>query len=453
MSSAKPPNFADLSSVCDQKNSEVNVMGAVTDFMPSGRTRGTDWTCSFSIIDPDYNGIYEEGLKVRFFRPMETELPSIRGTGDVVLLRCLRIKDYQGMTVGLSTKATSWVVFHAFSIPTKAPTTPLKLDYVKDTRAPVPTAAEMQYALSLCNSRDRSTFTEPVPACASNLPTSTADGNKSKHQMGKDKFSLIKDVACDVFYDLVGQAVKIYAHNDRVELYLTDYTSNNLLFNYEWGQDDEERSNREGDEYNYIAPSSTTRAWPGPFGKMTMTVTLWPPHSYFVRQNLNESDFVHLRNVRIRFSKDAKLEGSLHSDRRYPDRVDVTILKDNQNDDRVKDVLRRKRDYAKKFEHSSADFISEARGIKRKGFEASKPLSRAQKRKRKQKAEAAAAAADKHTNKTDLNSATRQESVNGFLESQKQDLNVNGKFTFLQILQTLALYVLVRHFLLHTTID
>ena len=432
MSSVRPPNLADLTSVCNRRNSEVDVMGVVTDFMHPVRTRGTDWTCSFSIIDSNYDGIYEEGLKVRFFRPMETELPSIRGTGDVVLLRCLRIKDFQGMTVGLSTKGTSWVVFHALSIPAKAPTSPLKLDHVKEPRAPVPTLAEMQYAIRLCNSRDRSTFTEPTSTCASNLPAPTSIGSTSQNQIWKDKFSLIKDVACDMFYDLVGQAVKIYTHNDRVELYLTDYTSNNLLFNYEWGQDDEDGSGRDGDEYNYRAPHSTNKAWPGPFGKMTLTVTLWPPHSYFGRQHLKENDYVHLRNVRIKFSKDAKLEGVLHSDRRYPDRVDVTVLKDNQDDDRVKDVLRRKRDYVKKFQHSSASFIAEARGIKRKGAEVSKPLSRARKRRRKQEREQvekakAAGAGDEHIEKTDLKLVTKKQPIKDTHELRKQDLNGNGR--------------------------
>ncbi|KAL6721544.1 hypothetical protein ACLMJK_000648 [Lecanora helva] len=382
MSSDLPAQFVDLNTALIKRNQVVNVMGVITDIMPPKKSGGSDWMSSFSIIDSNYIGTYDQGLKVRFFRPMEPELPTIRRTGDILLLRFLKISEWQGMTIGISTKGTSWTLFPAASIPSKPSATPLKLEYIKEPRAPIPAPAEMQYAVSLCNSRDRNSFTEPTSTNATPVPITSSNLSMTQNQSWRDKFSLIKDIKSDTFYDLIGQAVKIYPTGDRVELYLTDYTSNTLLFNYEWGQEAEDEDKRNGDDFNYTSTTSASGAWPGPFGKMTLTVTLWPPHSDFGRQNLKENDYVFLRNVRIKFSKDSKLEGVMHSDRRYPDRIDLTILKDNENDDRVKDVLRRKRDYGKKFQKSSADFLAEARGLKRKEMQDSKPLSRAQKRKR-----------------------------------------------------------------------
>jgi len=413
-------------------------MGVVTDFLPPSRSRGTDWMSSFSILDPSYAGIagcYEQGLKVRFFRPMESEMPAIQGTGDVVVIKFLKIKEWQGMTIGLSNRGTSWVVFPAVSIPADPSTSLSQLQHVKQPQTPAPAAVEMRYAITLCNFRDRSSFTEPIPtpAPASTSFAPSADGAIPANRGLRDKFSLVKDVLCDTYYDLVGQVVKSYPKSKWVELYLTDYSPNNLLWNYEWGQDDEDRSGREGDAYSYVPCKSNDQKWPGPFGKMTLTVLLFPPHGY---QKVKESDFVHLRNVRIRWSGDAKLEGVMYTDRRYPDRIDVTILKNNEDDDRVKDVLRRKRDYTKRFQKSSDDFVAEARGMKRKAMNEMKPLSKtAQKKKRRKEREQLAKSKDQDVEQAidkgkratpavkDLSSDSASLS-----KSPKQELNNNGTF-------------------------
>ena len=121
MSSALPRGFLDINSALSRGNAEVHLMGVVTDFLPPSRSRGTDLIFTFSIADPSYGGNYDDGLRVRFFRPLASEMPAIRGTGDVVLLRSIKISEYHGMTIGLSNRVTSWVVFPAGSIPVKAP--------------------------------------------------------------------------------------------------------------------------------------------------------------------------------------------------------------------------------------------------------------------------------------------------------------------------------------------
>lgn len=380
MSSTIPRGFVDINSALSRPNAEVNLMGVVTDFLPPGPSRGTDLMSSFSIADPTYGGVYDDGLKVRFFRPLASEMPAIRGTGDVVLLRNVRIKEWSGMIVGLSNRGTSWVVFPAESIPAKAiSSAALELKNVKEARSPAPTPTEMQYAVSLCNSRDRSTFTSSSSPPTGSVVTPKSTNAPSTSQW-RDKFSLLKDVEVDTFYNLVGQVLRVYPSNGRVELYVTDYTSHSLVFHYPEPNDDN-GFGREGDEYNHTAGSS--KKWNGPYGKMTLTVTLWGSNASFVQQQIKENDFVHLRNVRIKWSKDLKVEGALHSDRRYPDRIDVTVLKNEDEDDRVKDVLRRKRDYWKKFNNKAEDLTHQIRALKGKGVGDGKPLSKNQARKRR----------------------------------------------------------------------
>lgn len=382
MSSTIPRGYLDINSALSRLNSEVNLMGVVTDFLPPSTSRGTDLMSSFSIADSSYGGAHDDGLKVRFFRPLLCEMPAIRGTGDVVLLRGVKIKEWSGMTQGLSTRGTSWVVFPAESIPEKAPPSAVQLKHVKDARSLAPNLSEVCYAVSLCNSRDRSTFiaSSSPPTGSALTPVLSTPSTAQR----KDKFSLIKDVKVDTFYNLVGQIVRLYPTNDRVELYITDYTWNSLLW-HNPEPDDGSGSGQEGDEYNYAGSNSVKTKKKGPYGKMTLTVTLWGNNAFFCRQQIKEDDFIHLRNVHIKFSKDAKVEGALHSDRRYPDRIDVTILKDNEDDDRVKDVLRRKRDYWKKLNNKADDSTHQNKALKRKGTEDDKALSRNQVRKKRKR--------------------------------------------------------------------
>ena len=380
MSSILPRGFVDINSALSRLNAEVNLMGVVTDFLPPGPSRGTDLMSSFSIADPSYGGVYDDGLKVRFFRPLASEMPAIRGTGDVVLLRNIKIREWSGMTIGLSTRGTSWVVFPAESIPPNAPSSAgSQLKNVKVAQGLAPSPSEMHYAISVCNSRDRNTFTSSSSPPTGSTITPKTFVTPTTTQL-RDKFSLLKDVNVDTFYNLVGQVVRLYPSNGRVELYVTDYTRNCLVWDYP-EPDDENGTGREGDELIYTAGSN--KKWNGPYGKMTLTVTLWGNNAYFVQQNLKENDFVHLRNVHIKWSKDAKAEGALHNDRRYPDRIDVTVLKNVDDDDRVKDVLRRKRDYWKKFNNKVEDLAHQTRALKRKGVEDGKPLSKNQARKRR----------------------------------------------------------------------
>lgn len=436
MSSIIPQGYLEINSAFSQRNAEVNLMGVVTDSLAPCKSGGTDWMSSFSIADPSCGGVYDDGLKVRFFRPLASETPAIRGIGDVVILRGIKIKEWRGMTQGLSTRGTSWVVFPADSIPVKAPSSAVHLKYIKEARGLAPALSEMQYAISLCNSRDRSTFTAtsspPTGSAVTPLPLDTASTVPRR-----DKFSLVKDVKVDTFYDLVGQVARLYPDNGRVELYITDYTGHCLLWNYP-EPDYENESGREGDEYDYISGISANKKWNGPYGKLTLTVTLWGNNAYFAQQDVKESDFVHLRNVRIKFSNDAKVEGTLYPGKRYPDRIDVTVLRDNDDDDRVKEVLRRKRDYWKKFNNKAEDVAHQSNALKRKCMEDAKPLSKNQVRKKRKKESKQLERSKKEgeEDQSEKENGVREDRDRRFEEKkktdhcsppQKQELNNNGK--------------------------
>lgn len=413
MASTIPRDFVDLQSASNRINGLVNIIGIVTDVLPITPSRGTDWMCTFSIADHTF-GQCDNGLKVRFFKP-EPELPKIHGTGDVVVLRNIKISLWSGMTIALASYATRWTVIPAHSIPQK----PFFMN----------ATAEMLHAISLCNSHDKSSFTSPsiiTPRISSIAPLRDAT---PLVQGRRDKFSSIKDVEVGKFYDLVGQVVKIYPANGLVELYITDYTSNKLLFNYERRGHEEENA-REGDEFSYLPRSSSHKSWPGPFGRLTLMVALWPAHSYFAQTNVKERNFVYLRNVHIKYSKDGKVEGAMHTDTRQNDRVDVSILKDHRDDENVKNVLRRKKEYTEKFDNKLQDSPGEPRGVKRKSAEKNETLSKKQARRRRRQPKEELAHAPTKTIEKQVE--TEDPQIIPQPKPSKQELNKNSVYTFSQ---------------------
>lgn len=374
MYSKCPQGFVPISSLSSHVNQEVSVIGVVTDFLPPARFKGPDWTCNFRLADET---TYDDGVKIRYFRPMESELPQVEANGDVVILQKVKITEWSGMIVGLSSRNTLWTVCPATSIPEKVPTGRIKLKCIQGKGSSPPTEEQMRSAIELCNSRDRtlSSTSQATTDPSSTNPTQPSVANRSTADIPssitgrQDKFALVKDVKDQMFCDLVGQVIKTFPSNGVVELYITDYTSNGLLYNYPWGHNDDE--------------TSALPKWRGPLGKHTLTVSLFPPHSYYAQSNVVEDQYVFLRNTRIKYSQTGKLEGTLHTDRRYPDRVDITIIRDT-NDDRVKDLLRRKLEYTKQFSRQKDAFVSLNQGQKRKQAEEPK-LSKHQARKKRKK--------------------------------------------------------------------
>jgi protection-of-telomeres protein 1 len=154
-------------------------------------------------------------------------------------------------------------------------------------------------------------------------------------------FSLIKDVEPRQLYQLLGQVVKLNTFDsEKCLMYLTDYTENALL-PHKTKPGEEDDTGTEGDRYNYLGNKND---WPGPWGRLTIQVTLWEPHAGYTREHITPGDIVLLTYVQIKQARD--LEASVHEDRRYPDKIHVRAFKDH-NDDRVRALMDRRAEYWK----------------------------------------------------------------------------------------------------------
>jgi len=247
--------------------------------------------------------------------------------------------------------------------------------------------------------------------------TQTFEARVTQAANVKDKFSLLKDIKPDCYYNLIAQAVRLFdGSGGAVTLYVTDYTANSNFYDYEWKQE-KATNGREGDEYGYLQhknkPAST---WPGPFGKLSIQLTLFDAHADFTRRTVKPDDWLLLRNVQIRFGKmGGCVEGYLRGE---GDKVNVEVMlpsdQPDENDVRWKAAVGRKRDYWKKFDKQKEKYLREVSeaGNKRKANEDNMKGSYNSKKRRMDRRAAGFKQA-----------ATIEAKIR-----EKLDLNENGKF-------------------------
>ncbi|KAL2373083.1 telomere-binding alpha subunit central domain-containing protein [Blastomyces gilchristii SLH14081] len=345
MAPSIPPGFDDIQTAVSRMDRMVNVIAVVVDALPPKLSGGSSYVSTFTLKDHDLDNESWNGLKIRYFNNDESYLP-VPQHGDVVLLRQIKVRSYQGAVIGLCSQrdSTPWIIFSKGPNPKAVPQVTMRPG-TRDL-----TATEKSYAFSLIGA-DYTVATSCQPVQVNQVATSvplrplaTKPFTKPFTPRRRPKFSLIKDASCGIFVDLVVQVVKTYPEDyQRFLLYVTDYTQNKQLFNYS----SEESGPRDGDEYGYT--SRPRRDWPGPYGQMTLQVTLWEPHSYYARQNIKENDFVVLQNVNIKIGRmSGVMEGSLHTDRHFPEKIQVIPINDNDSDEDLKKLVKRKLEYWKR---------------------------------------------------------------------------------------------------------
>lgn len=368
-----PTGYMDLAKAATTKDEPINVIGVCVDFLPIAKTRGTDFTITFTLHDPSWVGSI--GLKCRFFHKDEKRLPSIKNQGDVVILRSVRLKSYFGSDIILSNSATSWVVLSGTTLAEsqcpRLSDVAVERSTSSSDQTAHPSLAELHYARAIAHLEDLQLWPQPPKPTSLQVASVMKENGGEPTQFRSDKYSMIQNIRAPqnerdlVFVNIIGEVRKVFDSNFRIELSVTDYTVNENLYDYRYG-DDEDGDVVTGDQYGYLKSSPTL--WPGPWGKMTMIVTLWDNHADFARQEVRDNNFVHLRNVQVKFDKSyTKLEGNCRGDR-FSNRVNVEVLKPREaaGDERLKALLQRKRDYEQMAKNEQLNFVRDASTIKRK---------------------------------------------------------------------------------------
>lgn len=405
---APPQGYTDLAAVqCALPHSAVSVIGVVVDCLPPMKSSGTDSLITFRLQDTRLrDAMYpDKGLKVRYFSPTLEGLPSIKAKGDIVLLRNVRVSDYNNerLIISQRTHSSRQLVFSGSSVPAPA----LKLAYMTGT-SKLPchgnhdqkllSYPEQDYIITMRSEMDIPVqpFDFAVPAQALAAPNRAAQpgpGNISAPTgpagARPGKFKLVKDLEHRVFSDVCVEVVKKFTNNfGNCELYVTDYTANNQMFYYAPPEEKPSDLVHDGDRFGYIGPSK--REWPGPYGYLVLKVNLTEPHASFAEQNVAEGDMIEMQNVKMKFMpNNSRLEGDMWPDQHSPSKVQVLKLRPGRKE--IIDLCLRKEEYWASRRAKEEKQTAEAEPRQKKKHKKNKKQKKAEEARQKAEKEAAAA--------------------------------------------------------------
>jgi protection of telomeres protein 1 len=318
----------------------------------------------------------------------------------------MQVQMWNGVITLLANWSSDIQVSPSAKIPPWLPNSSSLLSWTTPSKGILPSPTETAYAAWLFHHIDRSLF-----------PEAKEFQEKSAAAMGvKDKYSLLKDIKAERFYDLIGEVIRVYERDGRVTLYLSDYTAHPLFYNNVWGGGEGDSSARDGDEYGYMkSQKKASNDWPGPYGKLSLQITVYDSHATFVREKVKNGDWVILRNVQVKMGNlGGCIEGFLRGDRySFDSKVQVQIIRRaedaERNDVRWKDGLRRKLEWWDKFKKQKQRFLEEAQDSqgrrKLDDAEGSKPNSKKRRKEMRAAGEQKAAEIEKRTiERLDLNS-------------------------------------------------
>ncbi|CAI7632169.1 unnamed protein product [Penicillium glandicola] len=341
-------DLVDITTACSSQE-RVNVIGVVVDTLPLYRTRGSSACVTFTIKDYDFDGpTWRGGLKVKYFNDNESYLPIVK-LKDVVLLRNIRVTTYQNKPTGVVSQQSnvSWVIFRPEPSLSSNP-------FITSGPIPFePSLKEMDQAQSLL---DRTSAERIVvqPSTSRSEPAFQQSSHVQAHSQAQKSGGLpyitIQSAKVHRLCQLFGQVVNLNTYDsEKCLLYLTDFTENEELVNYKKPGDDDE-SGPEGDRFNYV---QKTKNWPGPWGKLTIQVTLWEPHATYAREHLKPGDMALLTYARIKEGRGG-LEAAVHEDRRFPEKIHIRKV-NSGDDERVQEVMNRRAEYWKIHGEPKAD--------------------------------------------------------------------------------------------------
>lgn len=88
-------------------NTTVNVFGVVKFFKSPFKTKGSDFVCSLSLVDPSLASL-EESFKLVLFSKSKERLPLIRSVGDIVRFHGVAVGNFKGEMQGKFLPESTW---------------------------------------------------------------------------------------------------------------------------------------------------------------------------------------------------------------------------------------------------------------------------------------------------------------------------------------------------------
>lgn len=321
-----PPNFVRIKDIRARVFTQ-GCMGVITYIKEIRPSKGDDHVLQFSIKDDFSPEAYANELECKFFRQIE-DMPTPGNIGDIVIIRNFKATRFrESLEIVSSPRDSATVTFFSRDkIPHPSSSTGYgvgghKILPFHGTTIHKPTPQEQMGIITL-KAAASPQISQVKLASTQRALTQRPFINRS---------SLIKDLEFDKFSDLVGEVVKFYANDqDSVDLYVTDYTTNKHLFLYE---------NPETAEDPRLVASKN---WKGPFGQVTLVIRAWEPHATFIKNSIKVGDVINIENVHVKLTGANKMEGALHQDTKYMDKIYIRIC---HSSEKIDALHKRKQEY------------------------------------------------------------------------------------------------------------
>ena len=302
--------------------------------------------------------------------------------GDVLVIHSAKVQSYRNTISLIAHKSTSFYIYSAADIPKPPQSALCALQSPQNARTLG--EADHEYVSCLYHFTNRDSIPDEI----------TFQNRVDQSARRKDKFCKLDSVIDGQFCDVIVNVVKApFDEIDKTTLWVSDYTENDAFHKFSW--DGVKLGAHGRDQYGGYTDTLTATKWVGPFGRRSMQITCFEPHASQVKSEVQLGQWIRFRNLRIKFGKSGlNLEGVLHEDRDFNNRLQIEVLKLNEKDNcdpKLRDAIQRKKEYEnlKKQQKSFAENeMAGGAGGKRKAEnnDTMKPNNRKQRRAQKREA-------------------------------------------------------------------
>ncbi|RKF58981.1 putative telomere-binding alpha subunit central domain-containing protein [Erysiphe neolycopersici] len=292
---------------------QCSIIGFINNFRPPIKTQGTSWKCTLDIVD---HSIRERktGLDINIFWP-EARMPSTPSFADVIIVSQAKTQTHGGYLSLVASFKTHIFILPANEIPKKTnDAAKLKNSWISysydrgssNRKSTAPSVSETRYAISMNNKRNDITAL---------TVRSGFDSRSDSMRNAKEKFGLVKDVKVGFFYNIIGEVRRFWPSSEAcATVYLSDYTANNQLFEYDMANESPDSYDLDGDGFNYTSALKKKTKIPGPYGKLIIQITFWDEDAAFIRDHVGCGHWLYIKNIRFKIGQNDLLEGVVHSE-------------------------------------------------------------------------------------------------------------------------------------------
>ncbi|SCZ98298.1 BZ3500_MvSof-1268-A1-R1_Chr3-2g06280 [Microbotryum saponariae] len=309
--------FSEIEQSKNQRH--LDVMAIVLSVSSIGKTDGKDYKITLDLSTPDY----DQPLTAEYFAPSPNDVvnPEI---GDVVILQRMNWSKDRRRFIGYSDNHPRSAVLKRAALLRDSNTAeaPIMIGAQSEKTLAIYGKAEIDYAKDMVRAdcSAASAKTNLANSLLATTGTTLLPSISRKPKASGRKMTKIMDMRPDVFCDTVVQILRIYAYgnenlktlgpNEPVSIYVTDFTENDLLYDF----DDQMEDGLPG---QYVLQVSIFGCQAQPLDQLMRPG---------IGKKPGQGRAVHLVNLRPKLNPNGYLEATIMPDRKYERKRDVILL-------------------------------------------------------------------------------------------------------------------------------